>query len=113
MGWEARGERFFYYRPRRAGGRVVRDYHGAGPAAQLAADLVDEARDRRAAAAKAHREDQARLRHLTALMEQLNAPQGTPLRGCHVNDAIRVRSQMEGRPPPRNGETSQAYGATG
>ena len=45
MGWERRGEALVYYHPRRVGGRVVKDYFGSGPPAQLAADLVAEARD--------------------------------------------------------------------
>ena len=55
MGWERRGDIKFYYHGRRVGGRVVKDYFGSGPVAQLAADLVAEARDRRDAAAAAPR----------------------------------------------------------
>ncbi len=53
MGWERRGAITCFYHPRRVGGRVFRDYLGSGPTAQLAADVIAEARDRRAALVQA------------------------------------------------------------
>ncbi len=44
MGWEKRGGKVYYYRKRRVGGRVISDYIGAGPHAELIADLDDLAR---------------------------------------------------------------------
>jgi hypothetical protein len=38
VGWESRGNRFYYYRSRKVGGRVVKEYCGGGFAGQLAAD---------------------------------------------------------------------------
>lgn len=45
MGYDRRG---YYYRSRRSGGRVVRDYFGRGPVADAAAYLFDEMRRSRA-----------------------------------------------------------------
>ena len=39
MAWEIRTGRRVYYRSRRVGRRVVRDYFGGGPEAHLAAGL--------------------------------------------------------------------------
>jgi hypothetical protein len=48
MGWERRGNRRYYYRARRASGRVVKEYVGSGPEAEAAArrDAEGAARDR-------------------------------------------------------------------
>jgi hypothetical protein len=40
MAWETRGDRRYFYRSYRAGGRVLRAYFGTGPAAVLAADRI-------------------------------------------------------------------------
>lgn len=44
MGWEERGGRLYYYRSRRVGGRVVKEYVGSGPDAELIVDVEEEAR---------------------------------------------------------------------
>jgi hypothetical protein len=49
MAWVRRGRKDYYYRTRRRGGRVQRDYFGSGPEAQLAAALDEQRRrDRQA-----------------------------------------------------------------
>ena len=48
MAWDSRG---YYYRSRREGKRVRRDYFGKGPIGELASDLVDDMRRAGAAAA--------------------------------------------------------------
>jgi hypothetical protein len=62
MGWEARGNRLYYFRYRKINGRVTREYLGAGAVAELAfaADRLRRA-DRRAEA-EARRAEQARWR---------------------------------------------------
>jgi len=73
MAWERRGDgRSYYYRPRRVGGRVVRDYFGYGPVGQFAADLIAEARDRRAAHTQARKAEQIRLDELDGAVDRLD-----------------------------------------
>jgi hypothetical protein len=56
MGWERRRGAHYFYRHVRVGGCPRRDYYGRGPAAELAARLLAEARAARAAEAGALRE---------------------------------------------------------
>ncbi|MBX9625638.1 MAG: hypothetical protein K2X82_17680 [Gemmataceae bacterium] len=72
MGWECRGNRTYYYHGRRDGRRVVKEYVGAGPAADLIAryDALD--RDRRAAEADTTRQTIADLDALTAAVAPLD-----------------------------------------
>jgi hypothetical protein len=56
MSWVVRGNCRYYYRPKRANGRVCRQYLGAGAEARLAAALDEQRRAER----------QARRRALTA-----------------------------------------------
>jgi hypothetical protein len=65
MGWEYRGRRQYYYRPRRRDGRVVREYLGRGTIGAAAARLDAEARARREAEARA----------LASLRVRLEGPQ--------------------------------------
>ena len=73
MAWERRGDgRSYFYRARRVGGRVVRDYFGYGPVGQFAADLIAEARDRRAALTQARKAELARLDDLDEAADRLD-----------------------------------------
>ena len=45
MGWETRGNRQYYYRKARIGGRVRSEYVGSGDFAQFSAALDDEKRE--------------------------------------------------------------------
>jgi hypothetical protein len=75
MAWERRKPGHYFYRSRRVGGRVVKDYFGRGPIAQLAADLAEEGRARRA-------EDAAALRTEQACLEALDRPPAALYRAC-------------------------------
>ncbi len=68
MSWEDRGGRRYYTRSRRAGGRIVREYLGTGPLADLSARHDAEARERRAARAAAERAARAEAAALEALV---------------------------------------------
>jgi hypothetical protein len=48
MGWERRGSKRYYYRARRVGTRVIKEYFGSGRRARLAAKEDDEERRRKA-----------------------------------------------------------------
>jgi hypothetical protein len=62
MGWEMRGTNGPYYtRSRRVSGRVVREYIGRGPVADLAASLDTERRAERSARAEQWAAEQARV----------------------------------------------------
>jgi hypothetical protein len=64
MAWQTRGNSAYYYRSRREGGRVVRDYFGGGPEAELAAELDRRRRAERIALVAEAEAD--RERHATA-----------------------------------------------
>jgi hypothetical protein len=67
MGWD----RGYYYRARKVNGRVVREYVGAGLAAQLAAQLDDRKRRQRQAQRAARRAEQAELDALDGPVNEL------------------------------------------
>jgi hypothetical protein len=75
MAWERRRQRVYYYRSKRLRGRVVKQYYGSDSIGQLAADLAEEARARRA-------EDAAALRTEQACLEALDRPPAALDRAC-------------------------------
>ena len=71
MAWEPRGSKMFYYRSRRSAGRVVREYVGAGPEAEQAAESDALARQERLARQDAWNREKAELRQFSARMRFL------------------------------------------
>ncbi len=71
--WESRERGGLYYtRTRREGGRVVREYVGTGPFAELAAQYDALDRLRREEEARVWREERERLEALDAETRELN-----------------------------------------
>lgn len=61
VAWEERGGRRYYYRSRRVGGRVVKEYIGSGPGAELIADAEEAARRSERARREAEKAERERL----------------------------------------------------
>ena len=68
MSWE----RGYYYRVRKVNGRVVREYVGRGPLAELIAEADADRRREREARRAASREEKAELEALDAPLNELN-----------------------------------------
>jgi hypothetical protein len=67
VGWE----RGYYYRARKEGGRVVREYVGAGRVAELVAQMDALERERREAERAAWKAERAELEALDAPLDEL------------------------------------------
>ena len=72
MAWEVRGSRRYYTRSRKVAGRVVREYIGTGPVAEIAAAADGLRRADRRAAAEALRGEQARWQAAVAPLLELS-----------------------------------------
>ena len=72
MGWEPRGNKFYYFRYRKLNGRVTRQYLGAGAVAELAAAADALRRADRKAASEARRAEQASWQAALAPLMELS-----------------------------------------
>ena len=72
MGWEPRGNKFYYFRYGKLNGRVTRQYLGAGAVAELAAAADALRRADRKAASEARRAEQASWRAALAPLMELS-----------------------------------------
>jgi hypothetical protein len=77
MAWETRGGRRYYYRPKRVGKRVIKEYYGCGCAAEIAEQADAEVRAQRQAAAE-------ELRNVKALLAPLDEQMAALDRGCRI-----------------------------
>lgn len=74
MGWERRRNGLLYfYKARRVNGRVVREYFGRGPLAEVAAAEVAASRRERAAQRSAQLGQQRSANAVVALVQELSA----------------------------------------
>ena len=91
MAWVKRGERAYFYRSVRSQGRVTKEYHGAGPAGQLAANADALRQAERKASAQDRRAAQDRLDAALALTRDLS-------RGCELLAAATLLAAGYHRP---------------
>jgi hypothetical protein len=73
MAWETRGDRRYFYRSYRAGGRVLRSYFGTGTAAMIAADSIAVERAARLEESALLHADRARQEPTERALESLAA----------------------------------------
>ena len=66
MAWEQRGGRLYYYQSRRVNGRVVKEYVGAGPGAELQANVKEADRRSERARREAEKAERERLEEFDA-----------------------------------------------
>jgi hypothetical protein len=114
MAWD----RGYYYRVRKVGGRVVREYVGTGPVAELAAQLDAIERERREMRAADWRVEKTRLdaidADVAALIELTDLAAGAALvaAGFHQHKRQWRRKRHEnGSRPDRPQGTEQDSGA--
>jgi hypothetical protein len=115
MGWD-RGR--YYTRSRKVNGRVVREYIGTGPAAELAARMDALERESRRLKAQEARQQQDDLDALDAkleiLCERADLVAARPTRGHQRTPAIRAFNGSDVRhPEPTDREPARSPGASG
>ena len=70
MSWNQRGSGRYYYRSRREGKRVFREYYGRGPAALAVAELDAAERDQQKAPAAQEAAERKRFEEADSLVNQ-------------------------------------------
>ena len=113
MAWE----RGYYYRSRKEGGRVVREYVGSGPLAELAAERDANEREQREAQRAALRAERAELTDLDAALGRVCQGADLLAKAALVASGFRQHKRGEWRkkrghpkraeqgPPDRDGTT--------
>ena len=76
MGWEKRGNGWYYYRKRRAGRQVLSEYVGGGKRGEIAASLDAATREAR----EAHEERQRKERQTIIKIEEAGSAVGEAIR---------------------------------
>lgn len=71
MGWERRGGGMYYYRKRRQGDRVVSEYVGSGPLAELASTFDDLTREKQSLQRERMQQEREAIRALDAEVEDV------------------------------------------
>jgi hypothetical protein len=93
MAWE----RGYYYRSRKVGGRVVREYVGAGEVAELVARMDAIERERREAERAARRTERAELHALDASLDRMCQEAELLARAALVTAGFRQHQRGEWR----------------
>ena len=102
MAWEVRDGRRYYYRLRKVGGRVRREYVGRGPIALLAAELDRQGRAERQARRQLIRAEQERLMAADGPADELDEKADLLVRaallatGFHRHDRGEWRRRKDG-----------------
>jgi hypothetical protein len=97
MGWEPRGNKFYYFRYGKLNGRVTRQYLGAGAVAELAAAADALRRADRRAAAEVRRAEQARWAEATAPLLELSRAVDVVVRAALLAAGYRQHSRSSWR----------------
>lgn len=72
MAWEKRNKARYFYRSRRVGPKVKRDYFGSGPIAEMSAELDAQRRSEQEAQRSAWADLLARIKEADATLNDLN-----------------------------------------
>lgn len=72
MAWEQRGNRTYYYRSVRVGGRVVKEYAGGGLMGLMGAEFEEDRREQRAMEQRRVRAERERWSDLERSADELN-----------------------------------------
>ena len=109
MGWEQRGGKRYYYRARRANGRVVKEYCGTGAAAEEVARLDAEAAEKRRRRQQEWREYLAREAQIVALLDEIHvACDAVVVPAMTAAGYHRVRGEWRKKRKPRAEPTAGA-----